>query len=144
MILYAESSAVLAWLFGEDRGETVRVVLAGARRTVASDLTMLECHRAISRYVAAGGLREADAATLRARLARDTARWTRLAVAGDVVERAGLPFPGEPVRALDAIHLSSALLVKATQPDLQMLSLDQRVRRCAGGLGFDVVPAETG
>ena len=141
MILYAETSAVLSWLVGERAGSEVRAILARASAVVASELTGLECQRAISRWTALGGLREADAAALRSRLASGTARWTRLAMGGDVVERAGLPYPEEPVRALDAIHLATALLVRRVQPDLQLLSLDDRVRRCARALGFEVLPA---
>ncbi len=57
-----------------------------------------------------------------------------------MTERAGQAFPKEPVRALDAIHLATALLVGAEQPDLVMLSLDPRVRRNAEALGFRVLP----
>jgi hypothetical protein len=63
---------------------------------------------------------------------------------GDVVERAGLPFPEEPLRALDAIHLASALLARGAQPGLQLLSLDDRVRRSAEASGFQVLPTSVG
>ena len=53
------------------------------------------------------------------------------------------PFPGEPIRALDAIHLATALVIRDIYPDLRVLSLDQRVRQNAVALGFEVVPAES-
>ena len=53
------------------------------------------------------------------------------------------PFPGEPIRALDAIHLATALVIRDIYPDLRVLSLDQRVRQNAAALGFEVVPAES-
>lgn len=142
MILYVETSAVLSWLVGEQAGRSVRAKLAQASAVVASELTGLECHRAISRWTALGRLREADAAALRSQLARAMARWTRLAILGEVVERAGLPFPEEPLRALDAIHLASALLARRAQPDLELMSLDDRLCRSALGLGFRVVPTD--
>lgn len=46
MTLYAESSAVLAWLLGEKSGEAIRRALLGADLVVASDLTVFECDRA--------------------------------------------------------------------------------------------------
>jgi hypothetical protein len=49
----------------------------------------------------------------------------------------------EPVRALDAIHLASALLAREVWEDLAVLSFDDRVRRNAVALGFTVVPAES-
>lgn len=144
MILYAETSAVLSWLLGERAGRSARPLLSQASAVVASELTGLECHRALSRWTALGRLPEVDAAVLRSRLSRGMARWTRFPITGDVVERAGLPFPEEPLRALDAIHLASALLGRRAQPELQLLSLDDRVRRSAEALGFQVLPTSVG
>ncbi|MEP7010138.1 MAG: hypothetical protein ABJC13_07430 [Acidobacteriota bacterium] len=42
MIVYAESSAVLSWLFGEPRGSEVRSILESAEFVVTSDLTLIE------------------------------------------------------------------------------------------------------
>lgn len=141
MILYAESSAVLAWLLGQNSGEPVRLALTRARHVVSSDLTRLECQRAISRLVAGGVLGEADAKTVRSRFAQERVRWTRVTIADEVIERSGDVFPVEPVRALDAIHLASALLVREEEASLVMLSLDDRVRRNADALGIEVLPA---
>ncbi len=58
-----------------------------------------------------------------------------------VVERSRQPFPVEPVRSLDAIHLSSALEARRALPGLHVLSLDDRVRQNALKPGFEVVPA---
>jgi hypothetical protein len=41
--VYAESSAVLAWLLGEEAGVQVRDILAGSEYVLASDLTLIEC-----------------------------------------------------------------------------------------------------
>ena len=54
MILYAESSAVLAWLLGEPAGRDVRALLAKADRVVTSALTAVECARALARARALG------------------------------------------------------------------------------------------
>lgn len=45
MIVYAESSAILRWLFGEERGEGIREVLASADRVLTSRLTLIEVRR---------------------------------------------------------------------------------------------------
>ena len=49
MNLYAESSAVLAWLLGEDAGAEVKEILTRAETVVASDLTVIECDRVLIR-----------------------------------------------------------------------------------------------
>ncbi len=54
MSLYAESSAVLAWLLDEDAVPFVRQTLADTSVVVASDLTLIECDRALHRATALG------------------------------------------------------------------------------------------
>ena len=63
-----------------------------------------------------------------------------LRIGAEVVDRARQPFPGDPVRTLDAIHLASALVARASVPGLGVLSLDERIRRVARTLGLKVVP----
>jgi uncharacterized protein with PIN domain len=138
--LYAESSAVLAWLLDEPSSPAVRTLLAASEITVASDLTLIECDRVLSRAVSVGDLLEAEAADRRARLAVAAAHWQILRIASEVVDRARRPFPGEPIRTLDAIHLASLLVGRSAVRGLGLLSLDDRVRQAAKGLGVDVVP----
>ena len=47
--LYAESSAVLAWLLEEDAGPFVRQALSQTPVVIASDLTLIECDRVLHR-----------------------------------------------------------------------------------------------
>jgi predicted nucleic acid-binding protein len=140
VIVYAESSAVLAWLLGDARGDEVAAVLAAADAVVASDLTVVECERVLIRAWSTGVLREADAADHGALLARVAARWTRLRLGGEVIERATRPFPVEPVRTLDALHLGSALVARSAAPGLRLLTLDQRVRENGERLGLQPLP----
>lgn len=140
MILYAESSAVLSWLLGEPRGATVREALAGAELVLASDLTVLECHRVLVRAAATTRLREADAGRLRAQINHAALHWVLLRVDDDVLERARRPFPAEPIRTLDALHLGTALAARDTISEVRLLSLDERVRRSGAELGFELVP----
>jgi uncharacterized protein with PIN domain len=141
MIVYAESSAVLAWLLDQPQGGVVAAALAAADIVIASDLTVIECDRVIVRAVALGELRESDALDRQARLNAVSARWTLLGLDDEIAERARRPFPVEPVRTLDAIHLASALTARKAVPDLVVLSLDIRVREVAASLGLPLLPA---
>lgn len=58
----------------------------------------------------------------------------------DVIEGAKGSFLVEPVRSLDALHLSSALKARRMVPSLAMLSLDRRLRDNAPLLGLPVIP----
>ena len=140
MSLYAESSAVLAWLLDEDSGAAVRESLAAEPLVVASDLTLIECDRVLQRAAALGELSEADAADRRAHLNRVASHWTLLRIGPEVVERARQPFPGEPIRTLDAIHLATLLVVRSGLAALALLSLDRRLRSAAGRMGIELRP----
>ncbi len=139
-VLYAESSAVLAWLLGQSGGEEVVHSLRSASGVVASDLTLIECERALIRAWSTGILPEAERVQQSADLARMSAHWMRLRVDEEVVERARRPFPIEPVRALDALHLATALVARAQAPNLRVLTRDQRIRENAERLGLATVP----
>src|SRR2546422_1507550 len=139
--LYAESSAVLAWLLGERRASDVRRALAGADVVVASDLTLVECDRVLIRAAIGDDLAESEATRLRALLNRTATHWSLLRLDGEVIERARRPFPEEPVRTLDAFHLASALVASAAVEDLVVLRLDGRNRAFAAGPGRGPAPA---
>lgn len=141
MNLYAESSAVLAWLLREAAGTQVRESIGAAEKVVASDLTIIECDRVLIRGVALGELDETDAEGRRMQLNAAAFRWQVMRVTTDIVERARRPFPSEPVRSLDAIHLASALVARSAISDLHFLSLDDRIRAAARRLGFQLQPA---
>lgn len=142
MSLYAESSAVLAWLLDEDASGMVRRILADAPLVVASDLTLIECDRVLHRAAALGELTEAEVADRRAHLANVAAHWNLLRIQGEIVERARQPFPGDPIRTLDAIHLASALAARTAVAGLSLLSLDERIRGTARRLGMRLSPEQ--
>ena len=140
MSLYAESSAVLAWLLHEEAGPGAVQLLTAADMVIASDLTLVECDRVLIRAVAVGDLTEADAADRRAHLTTAAASWHVLRISPEIIDRARQPFPGEPIRTLDALHLASALIARAAVAGLELLSFDARIREAAGRLGFRLQP----
>jgi predicted nucleic acid-binding protein len=139
--LYAESSAVLAWLLDEGSGREIRDLLASADVVVSSDLTVVECHRVLMRAAVVGELTGADATARRRHLTTAAAHWHVLRLSPAIMDRARQPFPGEPIRTLDAIHLAAALSARAAVPALELLTLDERIRTSATQLGLLLQPA---
>jgi uncharacterized protein with PIN domain len=88
MIVYAESSAVLSWLLGENDGETVRRCLADAEVVVTSELTLVECDRTLHRAHVLGRLPPVWLAELRATLGQVAERWLVIRLTRKIVERA--------------------------------------------------------
>jgi hypothetical protein len=93
------------------------------------------------RAVAIKDLTEAEAADRHAHLVNAAVHWQVLRLAPEIVDRARQPYPGQPIRTLDAIHLASLLVGRSAVQGLGLLSLDDRVRQAAKGLGVEVVPS---
>ena len=101
----------------------------------------MTCERVLHRATLRGDMNETDVARSRALADTASEHWVVFSIEGEIVERARRAFPGEPLRTLDAIHLATALVSRRLVTDLQVLSLDQRIRANAVELGFEVVPA---
>jgi predicted nucleic acid-binding protein len=125
----------------EPAGASVRAILADAEIVVASDLTLIECDRVLLRARLLGELSEVEAADRRAHLTVSASHWQVLRIGAEVVARAREPFPDDPIRTLDAIHLASALVARSAIAGLQLLSLDSRIRTAGEKIGFGVLPA---
>jgi hypothetical protein len=108
---------------------------------LTASLTAIECDRALARAVTQGLLSEVQACERGAALARSLGHWILFELDAAVAQRARRPFPAEPVRTLDAIHLATAALASSLVPAMVVLSLDRRVRACARQMGFPLLPA---
>jgi predicted nucleic acid-binding protein len=131
---------VLAWILGEPNGRAVSARLAGEDLILTSEITLIECERALIRAVHGKSMPESGAADRRTTLRLAAAHWSVLPLQAEIADRARQPFPNEPVRALDAIHLATLVVGRALVPGLKALTLDERIRRNAVDLGFEVVP----
>ena len=140
MIVYAESSAVLAWLLGEPVADQIRTILAGADRVVSSALTSVECTRGLARARAGGRISAHDELAVLRLLDVAESTWDVHDLTELVLSRARGRFPVEPVRTLDALHLATAAVFQDALRQVTVLSLDERVRANAKGMGLDVAP----
>jgi predicted nucleic acid-binding protein len=137
--VYVETSALVRALTNRD--PAVDEVLRAAPSMVTSALTLLEAARAISRHRREGDLSASAARDAQRRLAEFERSADTRSIDDEVLQHARLEFPSEPVRTLDAIQLATLRLFDATEDHLVLLSTDDRVRRNALALGFDVLPA---
>ena len=126
-VVYAETSAVLAWLLGDEPALRSRRALDAADQVVTSVLTLLEATRGIMRAVSERRLTAGDASRLKGLLNRTTAAWQLVEITPDIRVRAAEPFPVEPVRTLDAIHLATVLRFARVFPGLPVLTFDDRI-----------------
>ena len=61
-----------------------------------------------------------------------------LDIEGTVLGRVGRPFPIEPIRTLDAVHLATADLLEEPPQLVTIVTRDARVRENAKALGYAV------
>jgi predicted nucleic acid-binding protein len=135
-VRYIESSALVAALL--ERNADARSAVRMRGRRVTSALTVAETARAILRARAAGRLTaEQERASVRA-LRRFERRCYIVAVTDAVLARVRRPFPVEPIRTLDAVHLATAELLGEPPPLMTIVSRDDRVRKNADALGYPV------
>lgn len=133
---YVETSALLAAVLEGD---------GAARRTLERDeplltsaLTFAEAFRAIVRAQSSGRLSESDARLAIGTLQALEERFDVIHVTEAMLARAGRPFPHEPIRTLDAIHLATAEAIDEPPQLVTIVTRDDRVRDNAKALGYPV------
>jgi predicted nucleic acid-binding protein len=132
---------VVAWWLGEARAIDVGDTLAAAAVVMTSELTLVECERVLVRALSLKEIGEAAVADRQAWLQSAVSRWSVIRLGTGTLDRAKLAFPSEPLRTLDALHLATALSARSSAPGLVFLTLDERLRKNAKLLGFEVLPA---
>lgn len=135
-VRYIESSALVAALLERDT-VVIKRVPRGTQQ-VTSALALAEAGRAIIRARATGRLTvDEEQAAVRA-LRTFERRCFILDVDRAVLDRVRRPFPMEPIRTLDAVHLATAELLGEPAPLVTVVTRDARVRENAGALGYTV------
>ena len=133
MRVYLDTSTLLRVVFGEPKP---LADWGGWTEAYTSELTRVECRRAMERLRLAGALKDADLAELQERLEAFERHVKRIDISRPVLRRAGLPM-GTPVKTLDAIHLASALMLQEQRvPDLVFATHDKRQAHAARALGL--------
>ncbi|MEP6508443.1 MAG: type II toxin-antitoxin system VapC family toxin [Gemmatimonadales bacterium] len=135
-VRYIESSALLAALLeGETRA--MQAIRAPGRR-VTSALTFAEANRAVTRARVTGRLTVAEERDAIHGLQTFARRCEIIAVSDDVLIRAGRPFPIEPIRTLDAIHISTVELLSEPPQLVTFVTRDKRIAENARALGYSI------
>ncbi len=133
---YVESSALLAALLELDTA--ARNALSAPGRRITSALTLAETARALIRARVAARLTPAEERAALRWLQTFKRRCDIVSVTEPVLARAGRPFPVEPIRTLDAVHLATAESLGEPPQLVAILTRDARVRDNARALGYTV------
>lgn len=135
MTAYVDSSVILRVIFGE----VGRLASWGEIETrVSSRLVRLECLRTIDRGRVRFGLDDVEVARRRKALFEQLEGFNLLPLDERVLERAEDPFP-TTLGSLDAIHLATALSLRAGLPELRFATHDAELALAARATGFAVI-----
>jgi predicted nucleic acid-binding protein len=138
--IYAESSAVLRWLLGHTSAAAIATALGAASEVVTSALTTVEVSRTLQRLAVDRQLTTAQRGAVWRTFVGAMKHWRFYAVTEDLLRRAAEPFPVEPVRTLDALHLATTLSYVQEVAPLDVLTTDDRIRQNAIAMGLRVLP----
>lgn len=134
MIAYVDSSVLLRIVLGQpDPLEAWPRI----ERAVASELVRVECLRTIDRARLAGLLVDEEVASRRAGLIELLDAIEMVGLDPAILERAADPFP-TLLGTLDAVHLATALAIRAELPDTTFATHDRSLGNAAAAVGFEV------
>ena len=131
-----ESSALVAALLEHDTA-AMKPLPVGTQH-VTSALTLAEAGRAIIRARATGRLTAAEEQAAVRALRTFERRCFVLDVDRAVLDRVRRPFPIEPIRTLDAVHLATTELLGEPPQLVTVVTRDARVRDNARALGYAI------
>ena len=135
-IWYIESSALVAAFIEGDAAAQRAIRNPG--RHVTSALTIAETHRAVIRARVDRRLSADSERALVRGLQTFARRCALIAVTDTILLRAGRPFPIEPVRTLDAIHLATLESLGEVPQLVTVVTRDVRVAENAQAFGYAV------
>ena len=135
-----DASVLLRFVFGQPGRLRIWPSITSP---VASELIRLECLRTIDRARVVFRLEDGDVAERLASVLEAIEAFNLVPIGPRILARAADPFPtmlGSP----DAIHLTTALLVRDRFPDLALATHDEELAIAARAVGFHVHGSRAG
>jgi predicted nucleic acid-binding protein len=133
--IYFDSSVVLRVVLGE-RNRLAE--WARASQAVTSEITRVECLRALDRLRLDGGMPDRELSRRRAATLTVLSGMEAVRINRAVLARAAEPFPTR-VRTLDVVHVASAMLARARIPALRFATHDVDLAAAAVAEGLPVL-----
>lgn len=131
---YVESSALFA--AGIEQDVTAIQAIRGEGVRVCSALTFAEVRRALAVARSSGRLSQDQQRHGLTWLRRFERRCEVVDVSASVLARLGRPFPVEPVRSLDAIHLATIETLDEDPAAVAVVTRDHRIAENARAMGY--------
>ncbi|HEX6101322.1 MAG TPA: PIN domain-containing protein [Thermoanaerobaculia bacterium] len=141
MIAYLDSSVVLRIILNQ---ENRLAEWDDLHEGICSPLLAVECHRTLDRFWREDRITDADLEAKRVEMSAIMKHASVVPLNERVLDAASQPMP-TIIAALDAIHLASAILYRAAQPEnerpLLFATHDNQLATAARAMHFEVIGA---
>jgi predicted nucleic acid-binding protein len=137
---YFDASAMVKLLVEEEGSDTAGQLWEGATEAFASLVGYPELRGSVSRAARAGRIQRDDYPTTRLDLEQMWGELAAIRLDGRLARLAGTLADKHGLRALDAIHLASALSIAAPDDPLTFVTFDRRLAEAAMAEGLTVLP----
>jgi predicted nucleic acid-binding protein len=135
-MVYVDSSVIIRILFGEPGALDS---FGSIKDAVTSNITEVECLRALDRLRIANNLSDEAVTVRREALFRLLEGIEKAELSGTVLRRAGEPFP-VALATRAALHVATAVLLREERgEDLKLATHDASMGRAARSLGIEVI-----
>jgi predicted nucleic acid-binding protein len=140
LIVYFDTSSLIKLYVEEEGSSAVRDLIASVELAASSNVLPVELRGALARMLRSSRLDAAGRDTARADFDEDWSRMAEVAATGVVLERAAELAERHFLKALDAIHLASALtLSRQEEGELVLSSWDGSLLDAAVAEGVRVI-----
>jgi predicted nucleic acid-binding protein len=127
--VFLETSALLRMLFGEDSGDYVIKRLEQSDRVIASRLIRIEAERALLRLSLDRPRSHGQILDVEREMKHLWPKLDFIEITRDICDLAGRIAPRSQLRSLDAIHLATYFRIKELDPNIELLTFDERIKR---------------
>ena len=136
-------SSVLVKIYVRENGSAMARSLVRARQVITSSIAPLELVSAFRRNLTARSIDERLHSAIVKRFHQHREKWRYVELTPACLENAEKYVSDFDVRALDAIHVASAMISRGRFPKgLPFITADVRQRAVAVDLGLDVISVE--
>jgi predicted nucleic acid-binding protein len=133
-------TSVLVKTYVKEAGSTKARQLVRTRQVITSSITGLELLSAFKRNLTLRTIAPKAYSAIAKRLQQDRKSMRYVEITATVLERAEKYVSGFDIRALDAIHIASAMVSRERFPsDLPFITADARQQTVAAQLGLKVI-----
>lgn len=126
--LYLDTSAVLRAILENGSSPEIEAAIAAAPALVTSRLSLVESSRALHHLRQLGRVSETKLADAQREINAVWARCELWELTRSVCEMARQVAPGTSLRTLDALHLATFVLAREKIEDLELVTVDERLK----------------